>query len=116
PRDRSHETVAGRVALLDHSGWYDSSCKSSFDDFLALRGKSNRLIMAAKAHGVFLNGGLKYPPQDVPGTSAVAWFDYWLKGIQNGVMDSPPIRYFLMGDTMDSKAPGNIWKQADTWP
>jgi putative CocE/NonD family hydrolase len=31
-------------------------------------------------------------------------------------MDSPPIRYFLMGDTMDPKAPGNVWKHADTWP
>ncbi|HTM47999.1 MAG TPA: CocE/NonD family hydrolase [Bryobacteraceae bacterium] len=116
PRDRSREKAAGRVALLDHSGWYDSSCTPSFDDFLALRGGNNRLIMAARAHGAFLAGGLKYPPQDLPGSSASAWFDYWLKGKQNGVMDSAPIRYFLMGDTMDPKAPGNVWKQAATWP
>lgn len=116
PRDRSREVAAGRIALLDRNGWYDSTCTSAFTDFLALKGKNNRLIMAAKAHGNFLAGDLKYPLQSMGGDSPVDWFEYWLKGTQNGVMDSPPIRYFLMGDTMDRSAPGNVWKQATTWP
>jgi uncharacterized protein len=116
PRPAASESAAGRVALLDHSGWYDSSCTSAFADFLALGGKNNRLVMAAKAHGAFLAGDLKYKPQNLPGTSPLEWFDYWLQGKQNGVMNSAPIRYFLMGDTMDAKAPGNVWKEAQTWP
>jgi predicted acyl esterase len=66
PLNRGREAEAGRIAVLDRSSWYDSSCTPSFNDFLALRGKNNRLIMAAKAHGAFLGGGLKYPPQDLP--------------------------------------------------
>jgi len=36
------------------------------------------------------------------------WFDYWLKGIDNGVTDRPKIQYYLMGK--------NEWKSASAWP
>lgn len=39
------------------------------------------------------------------------WFDYWLKGIKNGIMDEPPIHYYLMG--VDKK---NAWRMTDAWP
>jgi putative CocE/NonD family hydrolase len=42
---------------------------------------------------------------------AVRWFDYWLKGIPDGIMDSAPIRYYVVG------APaGQEWKTATQWP
>jgi putative CocE/NonD family hydrolase len=36
------------------------------------------------------------------------WFDYWLKGIDNGVLDEPPVRVFVMGD--------NVWREEQEWP
>lgn len=39
---------------------------------------------------------------------SLRWFDYWLKGINTGIMDKPPIRLFLMGT--------NQWKEANEWP
>jgi hypothetical protein len=37
------------------------------------------------------------------------WWDYWLKGEQNGIIDSlPRVRYYAMGE--------NQWKTADSWP
>jgi putative CocE/NonD family hydrolase len=36
------------------------------------------------------------------------WFDYWLKGIDNGIMDEPPVRIFVMGD--------NLWRDENEWP
>ncbi len=36
------------------------------------------------------------------------WFDYWLKGIDTGVMDEPPVRLFVMGK--------NEWRYEQTWP
>ncbi len=39
------------------------------------------------------------------------WFDYWLKGIDNGIMDEPPITYAVMGAQGD-----RMWRTADTWP
>jgi uncharacterized protein len=31
------------------------------------------------------------------GAEALRWFDYWLKGIKNGIMDESPIHYYRMG-------------------
>ena len=39
---------------------------------------------------------------------AVRWFDYWMKGIDTGIMDEPPVRIFIMGT--------NEWKESSTWP
>jgi putative CocE/NonD family hydrolase len=45
------------------------------------------------------------------GAEVHRWFDYWLKGIDNGVMDGPPIRYYVMG------APeGKAWRTSQVWP
>jgi putative CocE/NonD family hydrolase len=36
------------------------------------------------------------------------WYDYWLKGIDTGVMDEPPVKYWVMG--------ANEWRYGDDWP
>jgi hypothetical protein len=37
------------------------------------------------------------------------WFDYWLKGEKNGILENTPrIQYYTMGI--------NQWQQAETWP
>lgn len=37
------------------------------------------------------------------------WFDYWLKGEANGILEETPrIQYYTMGS--------NQWQQAETWP
>ena len=39
---------------------------------------------------------------------ALRWYDYWLKGIDNGIMDEPPIKIFVQGN--------NEWRTAEDWP
>lgn len=36
------------------------------------------------------------------------WFDYWLKGVQNGVMDEAPVQLFEPGT--------NAWRDETAWP
>ncbi len=36
------------------------------------------------------------------------WFDKYLKGINNGIENTPPVEYYLVGE--------NQWKDASTWP
>ena len=36
------------------------------------------------------------------------WFDHWLKGIDTGVMEEPPLRIFVMG--------ANQWRFESQWP
>ncbi|MGD9092453.1 MAG: CocE/NonD family hydrolase, partial [Anaerolineales bacterium] len=45
------------------------------------------------------------------GTEVHRWFDYWLKGIDNGIMAEPPIHYYTIG-TSDKEA----WQTSDWWP
>jgi putative CocE/NonD family hydrolase len=42
---------------------------------------------------------------------ALRWFDYWLKGIDNGIMKEPPIHYYVQ----DGARQG-IWQTSDRWP
>jgi len=39
------------------------------------------------------------------------WFDYWLKGIDNGIMNDPPIYYYVMGDSEK-----DAWRTSAQWP
>lgn len=38
----------------------------------------------------------------------IRWYDHWLKGIDTGLMDEPPIRIFVMGI--------NAWRDEHEWP
>jgi len=53
--------------------------------------------------GIYLDRPL-YQYQD----ESLRWFDYWLKGIDNSVMDEPPIRCFI--------PPTGEWKSLTDWP
>ena len=39
------------------------------------------------------------------------WFDYWLKGIDNGIMSEPPVNYYLM-----SNGEKGSWQNTTEWP
>lgn len=38
----------------------------------------------------------------------IRWYDHWLKGEDTGIMDEPPVRYWLMG--------ANQWRTGTDWP
>ena len=39
---------------------------------------------------------------------SLRWFDHWLKGMDTGILEEPPIRLFVLG--------ANTWKEGDRWP
>ncbi|MGA9773065.1 MAG: CocE/NonD family hydrolase [Blastocatellia bacterium] len=39
------------------------------------------------------------------------WYDYWLKGIDNGVTAEPPLNFYTIG-----ASPGQFWRSASQWP
>ncbi|MFQ5733808.1 MAG: CocE/NonD family hydrolase [Planctomycetaceae bacterium] len=115
-------------------GWYDIFCQGTIDSFVAAHNKGGpgargqcRLIVGPWAHGRLsemqypANG--KTPPARDPSkrkslisADALAFFDYHLKGVRNGVGKDKPVHYYVMGDPTDPKAPGNFWRAADNWP
>jgi len=42
---------------------------------------------------------------------AQRWFDRWLKGIDNGIMEEPPIHYYVMGVPKKE-----AWQTSNQWP
>jgi putative CocE/NonD family hydrolase len=88
------------------NGWYDLYAGDNFLIYENLTVPKRLLVRPTDHAGIEANGS------DVDyGAEAHRWFDYWLKGIDNGIMDEPPIHYYLQGvDTAQA------WQSADLWP
>jgi putative CocE/NonD family hydrolase len=92
------------IYLID--GWYDLYAR---DDFLIYNNLTvpRKLLVRPTDHS-----GIEALGSDVDyGAEAHRWFDYWLKGIDNGIMDEPPIHYYLQG--VDKS---RAWQGTDVWP
>lgn len=111
------------VPVYNYGGWYDIFGQGNIDNFVGLQTEggglaagNQKLIMGPWAHGNVEE--VKYPTDSVINATeeALRWFDYWLKGKDNGIMDEPPVRYYVMGDVVNTQAPGNEWRTAYSWP
>ncbi len=111
------------VPVYNYGGWYDIFGQGNIDNFVGLQSTggglaagNQKLIMGPWGHGKVEE--VKYPTDSVVNATeeAMRWFDYWLKGKDNGIMDEPPVRYYVMGDVGNSQAPGNEWRTALAWP
>jgi predicted acyl esterase len=92
-----------KVSTYTGTGWYSYSYK------LHLEGAQNwyagidvpkKLLFAGPAH-------LERPWHSYHG-EILRWYDYWLKGINTGIMDEPPVKYWVMG--------ANKWRYGNDWP
>jgi len=108
------------VPNLEVVGWYDH-CNG---DMLLFRTmveeaktevarKASRIIIGPWDHanlGRRRSGRIDFGPDAELDTHQlqINWFDYWLKGISNGVDKGPPVRIFVMGD--------NQWRDEQHWP
>jgi uncharacterized protein len=111
------------VPVYNYGGWYDIFAQGNIDNFVGLQATggglaagNQKLIIGPWGHGKLEE--VKYPTDSVVNATeeAIRWFDYWLKGKDNGIMDEPPIRYYVMGDVANTQAPGNEWRTALSWP
>jgi predicted acyl esterase len=126
PGPRDLRAAAGKVniPIYNVAGWYDIFLQGGIDSFTLLQQQggpqargNQKIRVGAFGHGN-VAGDLKYPADAgrIAADDSIRWFDYWLKGVDNGVMQEPAVRYFVMGDTFDRAAPGNVWRTAASWP
>ena len=108
------------VPNLDISGWYDH-CGDTMHHLAGMQVHAKtvvartqtKLVIGPWSHatvGKRQVGAVDFGPQaqlDLVDTM-IHWFDYWLKGLENGVDQEPAVRYFVMGSRR--------WKHTDTWP
>ena len=115
-----------RIPIWNVGGWYDIFNTGTIQNFEYLQNHgaagargNQRLTMGPFGHGP-LSGDLEYPGQGrqgAVGSQDIRWFDYWLKGIDNGVMDEPPVEVFMMaGAEKGAYSPKNRVIKAANWP
>ncbi|MBX3014334.1 MAG: CocE/NonD family hydrolase [Caldilineaceae bacterium] len=109
------------VPVCQQGAWYDPYTASKFRMWNGLRERgfseqarhNQKLYVIPWTHhlpeGSKL-GDLDFGPQGVVDLRQedLRWFDYWLKGIDTGLMSEPPLRLFVMG--------ANVWRNEQEWP
>ena len=109
------------VPTLHVSGWYDDDLIGTHINYTGMRKlakskqarNNQKLIIGPWPHHV--NVTRQFGEIDF-GESALIdlrkielkWFDYWLKGIDTGIMQQPKVDIFTMGE--------NVWRKTDSWP
>lgn len=97
------------VPMYLFCGWFDSFTR---DGFLMYRNFDvpKKIAMGAWSHSP-KDRDIQREEFSILLTEYHRWFDYWLKGIDNGIMDEPPIYYHVMNAHKD-----NEWRSANEWP
>jgi predicted acyl esterase len=114
------------IPIYNVGGWYDIFNGGSVDNFVFLQNQgakgargNQKLMMGPFGHGQ-LSGDLEYPGSDrltLGGDQEIRWFDHWLKGAENGVMDEPPVSYFMMASARKGAySPKNRMLTSANWP
>jgi putative CocE/NonD family hydrolase len=119
------------IPIYHSGGWYDIFLEGTLNFFAALQAAgadpaargNQKVVIGPWTHSgqdSYQQGELTYPSNSVIADDEtqrmLQWFDYWLKGEANGIMDLPPVRYYVMGDVDDATGPGNEWWEAAEWP
>ena len=115
---RRHAKV--RVPAFHVAGWYDIFLDGSIRNYVGLRdhapddrARSGQRILLTPWHHVPwapLVSGWDFGDEARSEINdwLLRWFDHWLKGVENGVPDDPPVRIFVMGE--------NRWRDEHEWP
>ncbi|MFD6162743.1 CocE/NonD family hydrolase [Nocardia sp. NPDC060256] len=114
-----------KVPVLDMEGWYDAFLSGGIENFTGMVDKggtpdarqNQRLVIGPWDHLGWGRPTSTIAPRldqlGPVGNSPVnelmlAWYDHFLKGVDNGVAGTPRVDYYVMG--------ANRWKSAPSWP
>ena len=103
-----------KVPALLVVDWYHPAMADVLRDYETIKEKGEyafarqnlKLILGAPM-SASMSDAMEPAGVDIIGTH-IRWFDHWLKGINNGIMDEPRVRIFVMGD--------NVWRNENEWP
>ena len=120
--EEHHSNIA--APALNIGGWYDIFLGGTIRNFLGMgkhgatedSRRGQKLLIGPWQHG---SRGTSMAGSHYFGIAADAmalgldeihlrWYDYWLKGVDNGIMDEAPVKIFVMGD--------DAWRDEQEWP
>jgi hypothetical protein len=96
-----------RLPIFQIGSYFDDGRLNDdvFQNYLVLKDKNifSKLILGPWSHAM-----LQGPHRPDTKPLYLAWFDYWLKGIDTGIQKEPPITLFVMRE--------NKWRYEEDWP
>lgn len=104
-RDRVIDVASVTTATLCIGGWRDGFVDPVVRAYEQIQGPK-KLLIGPWGHVLPHNSPVE--PIDFP-SIALRWWDYWLRGVDNGVMDEPPVTLYLPGDSVG-------WRGFESWP
>ncbi|HVN89695.1 MAG TPA: CocE/NonD family hydrolase [Candidatus Binataceae bacterium] len=113
------------VPMLHVSSWYDIFGEGAPTAYQSIKNnsrfekarKGQRLIIGPWGHLLPYNfpnsrgtGDIDFGPSALIdlNETLLRWFDYWLKDIDNGIMEEPPVTVYTLG--------ANRWQHLPDWP
>jgi putative CocE/NonD family hydrolase len=94
------------VAVYNSVGWFDLFARDG------LLWHANLTVPHRLHIRPLFHSAMGESRRDLDFTAEVhRWFDYWLKGIDNGIVDEPPIHYYVMRPRDSS-----VWRTSHQWP
>jgi len=123
-RDLDLEALHERITVPVHhmTGWYDVFLNGALRNYGGLREnggsedsrRRQKLLIGPWIHWVppfpTRSGDVEFGAAAGVDWDAVQlrWFDHWLKGVDDGLLEEPAVKAFVMG--------ANEWREADDWP
>ena len=104
------EVLQAEVPAYHWNGWYDVFVTDATLWFANYEGPQ-KLGIGAWSHGGMPDSLLMAERARLLTIEQHRWFDRWLKGIENGVTDEPPVHYAVMVEPGEWR-----WAAADSWP
>jgi putative CocE/NonD family hydrolase len=102
-----------KIPTMNIAGWLDQ-CTDSFSRMQQHLTVPTRSIVGPWTHGI----GLPGPAINIQYES-LRWWDRWLKGIDTGVTDEPPVAMYVNHSYkpgLDLKEIPGEWRYEDAWP
>lgn len=107
------------IPVFTIGGWFDIFSQGTLRGYAGMseKGKTetarrrSHMLIGPWGHGSSQRTGeIDFGPHAHVDTDAVElrWFDYWLKGIDNGLDREPPVALYVMG--------ANVWRQEKEYP
>ena len=103
--DRVIDATSIGVPTFCVGGWRDLYCDATARTYAHIAAPK-KLLMGPWGH--VLPHQARLEPVDFP-SIALRWWDFWLRGIDNGIMDEPPVTLYVEG-----AMPG--WRSYVYWP
>jgi putative CocE/NonD family hydrolase len=121
--NRHAESVT--VPMLHVTSWYDIFAEGGPNAYQSIKARSRhpqardgqRLIIGPWGHLLPYSvpstrgaGDIDFGPEALIdlNQTLLRWFDHWLKDVDNGIMDEPPVSVFTLGE--------NRWQSLADWP